>query len=177
MVKLKIKPWYNSVSEEIEKFIHVYYDISEKISLMKIQFKMNRRKNKIWCNKMLTHFSTIDVLDCLLAEEKVNVITICQRSNKIGGWKIYKRDCEMRFSNWFWIINMMRTHNTHPREKNFHEMVISVWLEFWDKFLFQRKITYNLDVWNQIDRCVMALDHFPMLVCRSMDLILKNRLL
>ena len=91
---------------------------------------MDETKNKIWCNKMLTHFSTIDVLDCLLAEEKVNVITICQRSNKIGGWKIYKRDCEMRFSNWFWIINMMRTHNTHPREKNFHEMVISVWLGF-----------------------------------------------
>ena len=139
---------------------------------------MDETKNKIWCNKMLTHFSTIDVLDCLLAEEKVNVITICQRSNKIGGWKIYKWDWEMRFSNWFWIINMMRTHDTHPREKSSLQMAIYMFdWNFWYKFLFQRKITYNLDVWNQIDRCVMALDHFPMLVCRSMDLILKNRLL
>ena len=127
--------------------------------------------------KMLTHFSTIDVLDCLLAEEKVNVITICQRSNKIGGWKIYKWDWEMRFSNWFWIINMMRTHDTHPREKVPLKWLYMFDWSFWYKFLFQRKITYNLDVWNQIDRCVMVLDHFPMLVCRSMDLILKNRLL
>ena len=61
------------------------------MSIFIVQAKHNSKivkENPIKIN-LLTHFSTIDVLDCLLAEEEIHVITICQRSHKIGCCKIY----------------------------------------------------------------------------------------
>ena len=61
------------------------------MSIFIVQAKHNSKivkENQIKIN-LLTHFSTIDVLDCLLSEEEIHVITICQRSHKIGCCKIY----------------------------------------------------------------------------------------
>ena len=61
------------------------------MSIFIVQAKHNSKivkENQIKIN-LLTHFSTIDVLDCLLAEEEIHVITICQRSHKIGCCKVY----------------------------------------------------------------------------------------
>ena len=61
------------------------------MSIFIVQAKHNSKivkENQIKIN-LLTHFSTIDVLDCLLSEEEIHVITICQRSHKIGCCKVY----------------------------------------------------------------------------------------
>ena len=118
---------------------------------------------------MLTHLSTIDVFYCLLAEEEVHVITICQRSNKIGCWKIYKmyKWCfQIDFE--LFIVIMYSTPFYLQKKKTSYFILYGRW------FNNEKRITYNLDVSNRIDRCVMALHQFPMFVYRSTDQTLKN---